>query len=40
MSNDEIQGELLLLPQTIGRISILNEDQNRIQMYEMLEIEH
>lgn len=26
MTNEEIQGELLLLPQTIGRLTILTED--------------
>ena len=40
MTDDEIAGELLMLPKLIGRTSILTEDQSRIQMYTLMEILH
>ena len=40
MTDDEIGGELIMLPKLIGRASILSEDQCRIYMYTHMEILH
>ena len=39
MTDNEIQGELIMLDKQIGRTAILTEAQSRIQMYSLLEIE-
>ena len=40
MTEAEIGGELVMLYKTMGRASLLSEDQCRIQIYKLLEIEH
>ena len=39
MTESEIAGELLMLQRTIGRTQALSEEQSRIQMFDLLEIQ-